>query len=210
MKIAKDQLKLAISELEKHGLLLQSDSSLPNVVSILAGETVKGSWWVHPRAHEIFHGLNALDDRVDVLVTKLISGKVTLVHRKLWRDLLSIAMAREAWQERGLSPAARFLLQSVDQQGILFSNELEWPKRLQPAKIGAATRVLEERLLVHAAEFHTEKGAHAKAVEAWKHWVTRVGFHDELHPATEAKLRLETLIAKLNKDFGGNGRVPWL
>ena len=210
MKTAKGSLRLAIIALEEHGLLLQSDSLLPNAVNILAGESVKGSWWVHPRGHEIFRDLNALADNENVLVTKLVSGKVTLVHKKLWQDFISIATARDRWQKRDLSTAAIFLLRSVDRKGILFTNEIAWPKRLEYAKVGNATRELEQLLLVNAEEFHTDKGAHAKSIETWAHWATRVGFRDELRPVTDAKKRFETLIAKLNKQYRGKATLPWL
>ena len=210
MKTAEDRLSFAINALEEHGLLLQSDSLLPNAVSILAGEPVKGSWWAHPQAHQIFHSLNALQDNDDVLSTKLLSGKVTLVHRKLWRDFIPIAMARESWQRSDLSEAATFLLRSVDREGILSSNEIVWPKRLAAEKIGRATRELEDRLLVHGEEFHTEKGAHAKSIETWKHWAARVGFRENLCNVSEGKRHFESLVAKLNKEYGAKGQLPWL
>jgi hypothetical protein len=39
------RVRLALRE---HGLLLQSDIALPNVAALVAGETVRGSWWAHP------------------------------------------------------------------------------------------------------------------------------------------------------------------
>src|SRR5438309_47738 len=64
-----------LAELIEHGLLLEIDARLPNVCALVAGETVRGSWWAHPRSHDIF-GVNcALADHPDVLVTKLVSGK---------------------------------------------------------------------------------------------------------------------------------------
>ena len=191
-------------------MLLQIDAALPNVASLLAGEQVKGSWWIHPLANKIFAGLTKLADHEDVLFTKLISGKVTLIHRKLWPDFLSIATAREAWQKRGLSPAAIFLLRTIDDKHFVRTCDLEWPRRLQHAKVGAAAKELEARLLIHAEEFHTETGAHAKLLEDWKHWAEHVSFESELSPAAEARKRFERLIAGLNDEYRGKGRLPWM
>ena len=210
MRIAARNLRVVVKTLEKNGVLLQTDPALPNVASLLAGEQIKGSWWVHSRAHEIFAGLNQLADHEDVLITKLVSGKVTLVHRRLWPDFLSIATARESWQRRGLSPAARFLLQTIDREGLLRSNEAEWPKRLEPAKLGTAARELEVRLLVHSEEFHTNNGAHAKLLEAWKHWAEHVALESDPRPPDEAKEVFEKLMTKLNDEYRGQGRLPWL
>ena len=210
MKIAAGDLRIVTKALEKHGILLQTDAALPNVVSLLAAEQIRGSWWTHPLAQKIFAGLNKLQDHEDILFTKLISGKITLVHRRLWRDFLSIATARQAWQKRGLSPAARFLLRAVDQKQIVRTNEIEWPKRLQPAKIGVAAGELETRLLIHAEEFHTKSGMHAKLLEAWSSWSEHVSFTDEFHSAVLAKRVFEKLLVRLNKEHDGKGRLPWI
>lgn len=210
MKIAVADLRPVIKALEKQGILLQTDTALPNVAGLLAGEPIKGSWWVHPHANKIFAGLNRLADHEDVLFTKLVSGKVTLIHRRLWPDFLSLATAREAWQKGGLSPAAKYLLETIDNKHFVRSNELEWPRRLHDAKVGAGVKELELRLLIHAEEFHTESGAHAKLLEDWTHWAEHVSFTGELRPATAAKETFEKLMAKLNQEFRGKGRLPWV
>ena len=45
--------------LREHGLLLQQDKTLPNVVGLVAGEMLSRSWWDHPRAHIIFRCLGS-------------------------------------------------------------------------------------------------------------------------------------------------------
>ena len=137
--------------LEKHGLLLLQDKELPSVVGLITGEQVKGSWWSHPRAHEIFRQLEELDDAI---ATKLIAGKVTFVHRRLLPALAALGRAREPWQMRGLSPAARQLLARVDREGSVRAS-------------GAASKQLQERLLVNAREEHTESGRHETLLEPW-------------------------------------------
>ena len=78
--------------LVEHGMLLQSAKGpVPNVADLVAGEPVKGSWWGHPAGHEIFAALNELDESSDVVRLRLIKGKVTLVHRRLWPALVRLA-----------------------------------------------------------------------------------------------------------------------
>jgi hypothetical protein len=52
-----------------------------------------------------------------VFQTKLVSGKVTMVHRDLWPAVVAVATFRAALQLEGLSPPAKWLLESVDRQG---------------------------------------------------------------------------------------------
>jgi len=56
-----------------------------------AGEPIRGSWWGHPAGHAIFDALNSLTESPDVVRTRLVNGKVTLVHRRLWPALARLA-----------------------------------------------------------------------------------------------------------------------
>ncbi|HYS53678.1 MAG TPA: hypothetical protein VER58_07945 [Thermoanaerobaculia bacterium] len=137
--------------LAKYGLLLLQDKKLPSAVGIVTGQAVSGSWWSHPRANEIFHKLDQLDDAVSA---KLIGGKVTFVHPKLLPALAAVGAARARWQMHGLSPAARKLLARVDREGSVRAS-------------GPASKELQLRLLVKAQEVHTESGSHATVLERW-------------------------------------------
>jgi hypothetical protein len=78
--------------LAREGALLESAKGpVPNVADLVAGETIRGSWWAHPSSHAIFDALNALATSPDVARMRLIGGKVTLVHRRLWPPLLRVA-----------------------------------------------------------------------------------------------------------------------
>jgi hypothetical protein len=78
--------------LVEHGMLLQSaKGALPNVADLVAGEAIKGSWWGHPAGHQIFAALNELDESSDVVRLRLVKGKVTLVHRRLWPAVVRLA-----------------------------------------------------------------------------------------------------------------------
>src|SRR5207244_5416939 len=98
-----DAFQKTLKELKRFGLLLLSDARLPSITSLVARKPIRGSWWGHPKGREIFRVVSQIVDHPDVAVTKLVSGKITFVHRKLWPALLALATAREAWQMKGLS-----------------------------------------------------------------------------------------------------------
>jgi hypothetical protein len=152
-----------LDALSRSGLLLTQDKSLPNVVTLVTGESLHTSWWSHPKGRLIFAVLSELSDHPDVLFMKLLFRKVTLVHRQLWPALLAVASANDSWQLRELSRSARSLLSTV--------NEANAPVRGS----GRAVKELELKLLVHTEEVHTESGRHETALETWSEWSHRVG-----------------------------------
>ena len=97
--------------LEEIGLLLLQDKKLPSVAGIFTGETLTRSWWSHPRAHEIFRCLGQLEN--EALVTRLIAGKVTYVHRRLWPAFLAVATSNESWQRPASGATPRELQQRL-------------------------------------------------------------------------------------------------
>ncbi|HYM12745.1 MAG TPA: hypothetical protein VEU62_18550 [Bryobacterales bacterium] len=190
-------VRALLEALEDHGLLLQTDPKLPSVAVLVAGEPVKGSWWAHRKAHDIFRATCELADHPDVLVSKLVSGKTTHVHRALWPAVVAAGRAREPWQLAGLSREARALLRRVDREGRLEAT-------------GAATRDLEGVLLIYSEQFHTGAGSHAKIVESWDHWAKRTRFRARLPAPADARRQLEAAVGALNQRFGGRGRLPWM
>jgi hypothetical protein len=82
----------ALVHLERHGLLLASARGpLPNLAEAVAGEPIRGSWWAHARGRQIFAVLRFLEQSPDVLVCRLVEGKLSLVHRRLWPALARLA-----------------------------------------------------------------------------------------------------------------------
>jgi hypothetical protein len=209
VEIAAGDFKTALQTLRRLGLLLETDASLPSVASLVAGEAVRGSWWSHATAQNIFITLGQFADHRDVIFTKLISGKVTLVHRKLWPEIFAIGTAGASWQTKGLSKSARTLLKMIDEQGSLRTDQLDWSKSA-PAKPGEAARELEKKLLIHAGQFHTETGVHAKLLESWKTWAERIGFEVGTMLLEKAMQKMEERVRKLNEQFEAKARLPWL
>lgn len=195
--------------LKQTGFLLESDPKLPSVATLIAGEPLRGSWWSHPRAQEIFQVNEKLDDHNDVLITKLISGKVTFVHRKLWSELAAIGDSREPWQLQKLADPARTLLKQVEAAGSLTTGQITWPRN-QKMKLGDAARELEKRLLIVGTQFHSESGAHEKQLQTWEHWLTQKNFKPKRTSSEKAKHLLEAKLQKLNIEFSAAGFLPWL
>src|SRR2546422_875389 len=76
----------------QHGVVLASaKGAVPRLPEAIAGEPIKGSWWAHPNSHHIFAILQAVTDSEDILVCRLVDGKLTLVHRRLWPALVRVA-----------------------------------------------------------------------------------------------------------------------
>ena len=182
-------------ELCERGLLLAADATLPSVATIVAGEPVHGSWWAHPKSHAIFAALSALARHPDAIAIPLISGKVTVVHRRLWPALLAVAEAREPWQTKGLSPKARALLRRVDTAG-------------ERQTSGDAVRELERRLLVKTEQIHTERGSHAKVVERWDRWARRASVAP-LKDVAAARRAIEEAADALASPRAVRPTLPW-
>ena len=104
----------AIAVVEQHGVVLQAArGTLPNLVELIAGERIRGSWWSHPKAKQIFHIAEAVCESSDILVCKLVDDKVTYIHRRLWPALVKLAprfrraQLAKVWSEHTPSGAHR-------------------------------------------------------------------------------------------------------
>jgi hypothetical protein len=161
-----------LASIEDLGLLLVSDPKRKNAVQILTGAFPRGSWWSHPEANRIYHLLQTVEQHPDVLQAKLLAGKATFIHRRLWPDLLAVASAREGWQMDGLSPGAAKMLASLEAatgaETDADAEQAEPPSR-------TAIKELEARLLARSESVHSPTGQHVTRLESWTTWATRVG-----------------------------------
>jgi hypothetical protein len=188
------------------GLLLLHDARLPSVSTLVAGEPVRGSWWGHPRSHAIFRVATFLGEHRDVVVAKLVSGKVTFLHRDAWPALAGVGTAREPWQMRDLGGLERALLERVDRSPVSGGMLADLGA---PRAVAAAAKELERRLLVHGESVHTESGAHATQLESWRHWAQRAGFGLAALEPEAARAHLENLVGAIERRCGVRGRLPW-
>ena len=131
----------ALAFVEKHGIVLQAARGpVPSLAEAVAGGPIRGSWWGHPKGREIYVAAEAVAESEDVLVCKLVEGKITYVHRRLWPALVRLASrfgkARLAkvWSEHTASGAHK-------------AHRLPFPKWVPPEVARAA-----EKLSVEEAE----------------------------------------------------------
>ena len=82
----------AISFVREHGVVLASGKGpVPRLSEVIAGEAIKGSWWAHPKSHQIFAIFRRLAESREILVCRVVDGKITFVHRRLWPALVRLA-----------------------------------------------------------------------------------------------------------------------
>ena len=68
-----------------HGIVLESAKGpVPNLADTVAGERIQGSYWGHPMGDEIFMLTRTIRSSEEILVCRLVEGKVTYVHERLW------------------------------------------------------------------------------------------------------------------------------
>lgn len=136
-----------------------------SLVGEIAGEAVRGSWWGHPKGHDIFAVATALADRADVLCAKVVDGRVAFVHHDLFAPLLRVLTdsGRRRSQTAGLDAVARDLLARVRRTGELTLDGATPAERKARGK-------LDERLLVHSGQLHTASGKHVAVLRTWERW----------------------------------------
>jgi hypothetical protein len=81
----------ALAFVKAHGVVLESARGpAPNLAERVAGEPINGSWWGHRKAAQIFRCSRAVRDSKEVLVCRLVEGKVTYVRCRLWPALVNL------------------------------------------------------------------------------------------------------------------------
>jgi hypothetical protein len=82
----------AIAFVRSHGIILESARGrVPNLAEAAAGERIRGGWWGHPKGQVIFAATRAVRNSPDVFVCRLLGGKVTYIHRRLWPAVVRLA-----------------------------------------------------------------------------------------------------------------------
>ena len=104
----------ALDFVRRHGVVLESaQGPVPSLAAAIVGAPIRGSWWGHPKGREIFRASRAVGESPDVLVCRLVDGKVTFVHRRLWPALVKLAsrfrreQIAKTWEEHTASGAHR-------------------------------------------------------------------------------------------------------
>jgi len=82
----------ALAFVEQHGVVLASArGKVPTLTEAIVGAPIKGSWWGHPEGKRIFAVQSEVQENEDILVCRLLAGKLTLVHRRLWPAVAALA-----------------------------------------------------------------------------------------------------------------------
>jgi hypothetical protein len=82
----------ALAFVTTQGVVLEAGAGpVPSLAEAVAGGPIHGSWWSHPQGRQIFAVTRAIRDCPDVLVCRLVGGKITYVHQRLWPALVRIA-----------------------------------------------------------------------------------------------------------------------
>lgn len=124
----------ALAFVEQHGVVLASArGKVPTLTETIVGAPIKGSWWGHPEGKHIFAVLGAVQEHDDILVCRLLSGKLTLVHRRLWPAVAALAHA-------GALPvtATARIRQVHTASGKHVNEEMPFPQWLPPEAAAAA------------------------------------------------------------------------
>lgn len=137
----------ALAYVKQHGIVLVSaKGAAPRLTEAIAGEPIKGSWWGHPKGQKIFVILEAVTDSEDVLVCRLLKGKLTLVHRRLWPALARVAVR--------LAPQQ---IAKIDQQhtasGRHLNKEVPFPQWVPAAVMKKAKTMSEADALAELSEW---------------------------------------------------------
>lgn len=108
----------ALDFVREHGIVLVSaKGAAPRLTEAIVGEPIRGNWWAHPRSHHIHAVLEGVTASKEVLVCRLLDGKVTLVHRRLWPALVRLAQRftaeqlAQVWDEH--TPSGRHVRRQV-------------------------------------------------------------------------------------------------
>lgn len=130
--------RAALEYVREHGVVLASaKGDVPRLIEAILGEPIHGNWWSHPKGSLVYNVLAEVSESTEVLVCRLIGGKVTLVHRRLWSSLFRIA---------GHFDSAR-LAQVTDEHtpsGRHVTREIAFPQWV-PAEVRAAAARLTEQ-----------------------------------------------------------------
>lgn len=132
----------ALAFVREHGIVLVSASGpAPKLTEAIIGEPIKGSWWAHPQGRYIFGIIRVVSESEVVLVCRLVKGKVTLVHRRLWPALVRLA-------ERIGSEHLAQVCEEHTPSGRHVSREIAFPQWVPPEVMEQAAAMSEQEALV--------------------------------------------------------------
>jgi len=141
----------AIAFVRKHGIVLEAGAGpVPSLAEAIAGAPIRGSWWAHPRSHEIFELTRAVRDADDILVCRLVAGKISYVHRRLWPAL---ARAAKRFPRSHLAQVEEVHTTT----GRHLTREVAFPKWVRAEVLAEAARLSEEDALLELGGWFSQR-----------------------------------------------------
>lgn len=142
-----------IAFVRRHGVVLESaQGPVPSVAEEIAGEPITGSWWSHAKSNEIFHITRAIRESADTLVCRLVNGKITFVHRRLWPSLIAVA-------DRFPSERLSQIVEEHTSSGKHVTREIPFPEWVSASAAEEAKQLDERKALSTLGDWaHTGAG----------------------------------------------------
>lgn len=82
----------AMDFIRYNGVVLESANGLePSLARRVVGGPIRGSWWGHPRSHEIYELTQKIKNSKAILICTLARGRITYIHRRLWPYFIRMA-----------------------------------------------------------------------------------------------------------------------
>jgi len=138
-------VKQALAWVEECGIAMESArANVPNLAQLLVGEPVRGSWWANTKGNEILRLSRSIRNSPDVLVCRLVDGKITYVHRRLWPALIRLA---RRFSEKSLG-AVKEVHTPTGKHKVVVT---PFPKWAPPEILRAAARLSEKEAALRLA-----------------------------------------------------------
>jgi hypothetical protein len=132
----------AIEFVRTNGVVLESAvGPVPSLAVTIAGGPINGSWWAHARGREIFALTRAVRDHSDVLVCRLVEGKITYVHQRLWPALVRVS---KQFPRKNLAK----IRETHTDSGKHINEQIDFPDWVSPEISDQADRLDEHSALV--------------------------------------------------------------
>ena len=157
-----DEAEAVRWSLEQKIVTLTPTVGLGSVVEAVAGEVIRGGWWGHPSAKEIYAVSEALGAHPHIRVTRLIEGRITFVCQDLVPAFLAIVTDpgfRQAARV-GLAGPSAALLAVVEEHGAVSTHAARRYLGVGAKALSRARTPLIRRLLVDTTQVHTSVGHH--------------------------------------------------
>lgn len=132
--------KKLMSFLRRNQIVMESASinGVPSLVKFMAGHDFTGNWWSLPQSSRIYNALQRIRNHPDILVCRLLRGRICLVHRFVWAPLLALS-------SRFSAGALDRVIESHGESGRHSVTVIETPDWAPPSVNGDAAELTSER-----------------------------------------------------------------